>query len=53
MFEEHYVLELQMASQTEFRIENVIKRKGDKLYVKQKGFDISFNSFIDKKHIVI
>ena len=26
----------------------VTKRKGDKLYVKQKGYDNSFNSWIDK-----
>ena len=31
-------------SQEEFRIEKVIKRKGDKLYVKCKGYDNSFNS---------
>ena len=35
-----------------FRIEKVIKRKGDKLYVKCKGYDNSFNSWIDKKGIV-
>ena len=29
--------------QKEFRIEKVIKRKGDKLYVKWKGYDNSFN----------
>ena len=29
-----------------------IKRKGDKLYVKWKGYDNSFNNWIDKKHIV-
>ena len=29
------------------RIENVIKRKGDKLYVKWKGYDNSFNSWIN------
>ena len=28
------------------------KRKGDKLFVKWKGYDNSFNSWIDKKHIV-
>ena len=33
-------------NQTEFRIENVIKRKGDKLYVKWKGYVNSFNSGI-------
>ena len=26
----------------------MIKKKGDKLYVKQKGYDSSFNSWIDK-----
>ena len=36
----------------EFRIEKVIKRKGDKLYVKWKGYDISFNNWIDKKDLV-
>ena len=30
----------------------VIKRKGDKLYVKWKGYDSSFNSRIDKKDLV-
>ena len=28
----------------EFRIENIIKRKGDKFYVKWKEYDNSFNS---------
>ena len=32
-----------------FRIEKTIKRKGDKLHVKWKGYDHSFNSWIDKK----
>ena len=31
--------ELQKTDQQEFRIEKVIKRKGDKLYVKWKGYD--------------
>ena len=44
-----YEKELQKTNQQEFRIENVIKRKGDKLYVKWKGYDNSFNSWIDKK----
>ena len=29
-----------------------IKRKEDKLYVKWKGYDNSFNSWIDKKDFV-
>ena len=36
----------------ESRIENVIRRKGDKLYVKWKGYDNSFNSWIDKASLV-
>ena len=44
--------ELQKTNQKEFRIETVIKRKGDKLYVKKKGHDNSFNSWIDKKDLV-
>ena len=31
------------------RIEKVIKRKGNKLYVKWKGYDNLLNSWIDKK----
>ena len=43
-----YEKELQKTSQEEFRIEKVIRRKEDKLYVKWKGYDNSFNSWIDK-----
>ena len=39
-----YENELQDTRQNEFRIEKVIKRKGDKLYVKWKSYDNSFNS---------
>ena len=35
-----------------FRVEKIIKRKGDKLYVKLEGYNKSFNSWIDKKGIV-
>ena len=47
-----YEKELQKTNQKEFRIEKLIKRKGDKLYVKWKGYDNSFNSWIDKKDLV-
>ena len=47
-----YENELQKTKQNEFRIEKVIKKKGDKLYVKWKGYHNSFNSWIDKKDIV-
>ena len=44
-----YENELQITKQKEFRIEKVIKKKGDKLYVKWKGYNSLFNSWIDKK----
>ena len=47
-----YEKELQKTNQQTFRIEKVIKKKGDKLYVKWKDYDNSFNSWIDKKDIV-
>ena len=47
-----YGKELQKTNQQEFRIEKVIKKKGNKLYVKWKGYDSSFNSWIDKKDLV-
>ena len=40
---------LKKTNQTKFRMEKLIKRKGDKLYVKWKGYDSSFNIWIDKK----
>ena len=39
-----YEKELQKTNQEEFRIEKVIKRKGNKVYVKWKGYNNSFNS---------
>ena len=47
-----YEKDLQKTNQKEFRIEKVIKRKGAKLYVKWKGYDSSFNSWIDKKDLI-
>ena len=46
-----YEEELQKTNRKEFRIEKIIKRKGQKLYVKWKGYDNSFNNWIDKKKI--
>ena len=40
-----YEKKLQKTNQKEFRIEKVIKRKGNKLYVKWKGYSNSFNSW--------
>ena len=47
-----YVKELQRTNQKAFRIEKVLKKKGNKLYVKWKCHDNSFNSWIDKKDLV-
>ena len=47
-----YEKELQKTDQKEFRIEKVTRRKRDKLYVKWKGYDNSFNSWIDKASLV-
>ena len=47
-----YEKELQKTNQKEFRIEKIIKKKGDKLYVKWKGYNNLLNSWIDKKDIV-
>ena len=47
-----YEKKLQKTSQEEFRIEKVIRRQGDKLDVKSKGYDNSFNSWIDKESLV-
>ena len=47
-----YDKELQKTSQEIFRIEKVIKRKGNKLYVKSKRYDNSFNSWINEKGVV-
>ena len=44
-----YKNELQKTNQKNFRTEKIIKRKGNKLYVKWKGYDSSFNCWIDKK----
>ena len=52
IIETFYEKELQKY-QKEFRIEKFIKIKGDKLYVKWKGYDNSFSSWIDKKDIGI
>ena len=47
-----YEKELQKTSQKEFRIKKVLKKKDGKIYVKWKGCDNSFNSWIDKISLV-
>ena len=46
-----YKKELQNTDQKVFRIEKVIKIKGDNIYVKWTGYNNSFNSWIDKEEI--
>ena len=42
---------LQKTIQTEFRIEKVIKRKGEELYVKWKGHDNLYKSWLHENYI--
>ena len=44
-----YEKELQKINQKEFRVEKVIKRKDDKLYVKWKGYNDSYTVGLIKK----
>ena len=47
-----YEKEMQKTTQEKFRIEKVLKRKGDKLYVNWKRYDNSFNNWIGKKDLI-
>ena len=49
---EHFMKKTRKKQTKNFTIEKVINKKGNKLYVKWKGFDNSFHSWIDKKDIV-
>ena len=44
-----YEKELQKTNQEEFRVEKVIKRKSNRLYVKWKSYHSSFKNWIDKQ----
>ena len=44
--------EFQKTNQKEFRIEKVIKRKGNKLYAKWKEYNNLLNRWIDKKYMI-
>ena len=50
---EHFTIKSynKKTDQNNFRIEKVIKRKDDKLYVKWNGCNSSLNSWIDRKDI--
>ena len=47
-----YEKELQKTNRKEFRIEKGLKRKGDTLYVKWKGYDNRLNSRINKNDLI-
>ena len=47
-----YKKKLQKTNQKKFRVERIIKIKSNKQYVKWKGYDNSFNSWIDNKDIL-
>ena len=44
--------ELQKTNQKEFRTEKALRKKGDQLYVKWKGYNNSFSCWTDKKDLV-
>ena len=47
-----YQKELQKTNQEKCRIEKIMERKGNKIYVKWKGSKNSFNRWTDKNSIV-
>ena len=49
LFEHFTKKNCKKVNQKEFRIEKVVKAKGDDLYVTWKGYNNSFRSWIDKK----
>ena len=46
------MIQLMNTTKKEFRIEKVIGKKGNKLYVKWKGYENLFNSWIDKNYVI-
>ena len=42
-------MKINCKGQKEFSVKKAIEKKGDKLYVKGKYYDNSFNSWINKK----
>ena len=48
----NFTKEFLKTNQKEFRVEKVIKKKVNKLFVKWKDYDSFFNIWIDKKDII-
>ena len=47
---EHFTKKkFQNTNQKVFRVEKIIKRKGDKLYIKWEGYNSSLNSWTEKE----
>ena len=49
---EYFIKKPQKTKRNGFRMEKVIKKKGNKLYVKWKGYDNWFNGWINEKDSV-
>jgi len=47
-----YEQELQKTNQEVFRIEKIIRKRGDKLLVKWFGYPKSFNSWVENKDLI-
>ena len=47
-----YEQELQKTTQEVYRIERIIKRRGNKSFVKWLGYPASFNSWVDNKTLL-
>ena len=47
-----YEKEMEKTNRKEFKIEMIIKTKGNKLFVKGKRYENSFNSWIDKSDLI-
>ena len=50
--ESFYKKELHKTNKKELRIKKILKTKGNKLNVKWKGYNNSFDSWIDKKDLI-
>ena len=44
-----YENKLQKTNETSLELKKIIKKRGDKLYIKWKGYDNSFNRWINDK----
>ena len=49
IFRTFYENKLQKTNETSLELKKIIKKRGDKLYIKWKGYDNSFNSWINDK----